>query len=78
MGSREAIAIIRNYLIEYAGPMGGFVLKKAMNDMGKDEASFPADHLPALVERALNNAVYDPKTREELKKRIMSELKNVM
>ncbi|MEM3397257.1 MAG: hypothetical protein QW620_06690 [Thermoplasmata archaeon] len=78
MASQEAISIIRNYLVEYAGPMGGFVLKKAMNDMGKEEASFPLELLPALVDRALNNAVYDPKAREELKKRIMGDLKKVM
>ena len=57
--------IIESVLMEYAGPLGKFVLKKRVKIMNESYDAFPPDRLGELVKAVLADAIFDPTKRKE-------------
>ncbi len=71
----KEIDVLERELVELAGPLAKFVIKKQIRDMGLQRENFPKDRLGELIERSVKNAIFDPKKQREvsraLKKRIL-------
>lgn len=71
----DKLRLLERDLIMLSGPLAGFVIRKQIKDMGLDAVDFPEERFPELIERVVENAVYDKsmhrKTIINLKKRLI-------
>jgi hypothetical protein len=67
---RETIEKIRATLADAAGPIASFVVKKQIKDMGYTEDDFPSEKLPELINRVVENAIYNPEMKEDVRRKL--------
>lgn len=68
--SKEMIEKIREIVVDAAGPIGDFVIKKQIKDLGYTPDNFPAERIQILIEKVVENAVYDPEKKMEVKNKL--------
>ena len=61
-------------LVEYAGPMGKFVLKKQLKDLNKNEEDISNTELFDVLTRVVPDAIFDP----EMQRRALREFKDML
>ena len=59
MGSEADIRALERIIVQYAGPLGKFVVKKSLADLGCDTMNLTPDIRPKLVDMVLERAIYD-------------------
>ncbi|MEM3444682.1 MAG: hypothetical protein QXJ27_03915 [Thermoplasmata archaeon] len=74
-GTKEMVEKMRKILIDAAGPIADFVIKKQIRDMGYTLETFPGDKLLLLVDRVVENAIYDPEKKVEIRNKLRKELR---
>ena len=70
----KEIDILERELVELAGPLAKFVIKKQIRDMGLQRENFPKDRLGELIERSVKNAIFDPKKQREVSRNLRKKL----
>ncbi len=68
------IDLLEKELIELAGPLAGFVIKKQIKDMGLRRENFPEDRLTELMERSVKNAIFEPSKQKEVIRKLRKKL----
>ena len=62
-------------MMNLAGPLAPFVVKKQIKDMGYEKENFPADKMAELIDKVVEHGIYDesikPRTKKNLKKKIL-------
>jgi hypothetical protein len=48
------------------GPIGSFIVEKQIKDMEEDKDDFPEEKLSVLIERAVENGIFDPNLRKSI------------
>ena len=48
------------------GPIGSFIVEKQIKDMNENKETFPDDKLPVLIERSVENGIFDPNQRKSI------------
>ena len=70
------IEALENELVELAGPLGKFVVKKQMRELSFSPKDVSGPMFQMLIEQCVANAIFDPKKQEEalkeLKKKLLS------
>ncbi len=66
------IQAMENIIIEHAGPMGKFVIKKAIADIGIDPNSYGRDSANKLINMVLERSIFDTAKWDPLRKQILS------
>jgi len=61
----EVMNEIETLLLDYGGPMGSFVLKKVIKDMDEARDRFPLGRVSELIDRTVENAIFDPERQRE-------------
>lgn len=49
-----------NIIVEHAGPLGKFVIKKTLTDMGADPYNLDENTLSQFIDTVLERSIYDP------------------
>ena len=52
-------------LVDYAGPMGKFVLKNKMREMGLSEGTMSDEKIWELLKAAIPDAIFDPEMQRK-------------
>ncbi|MEM3738742.1 MAG: hypothetical protein QW204_03210 [Thermoplasmata archaeon] len=65
---------MRNIVVDAAGPIADFVIKKQVRDMGYTLETIPIDKLPLLVDKVVENAIYDKEKRIEIRNKLRKVL----
>jgi hypothetical protein len=58
--------LIQDELKKAIGPIGSFIVEKQIKDMNESKDNFPEDKLPVLIERSVENGVFDPSQRRNI------------
>ena len=58
-------------VVEYAGPLGKFVIKKTIADMGVSPESFDKDQLNQFIDTVLERSIYDPAKWKSVKTELL-------
>ena len=66
------ILAMENIIIEHAGPMGKFVIKKAIADIGIDPNNYGRDSANKLINLVLERSIFDTTKWDSLRKEILS------
>ena len=66
------ILAIENIIIEHAGPMGKFVIKKAIVDIDIDLENYDRATLNKFIDLVLQRSIFDTEKWESLRKEILS------
>ncbi|MBA3046067.1 MAG: hypothetical protein KKH41_09085 [Candidatus Thermoplasmatota archaeon] len=72
MVSQKDIQVLENIIVEYSGPMGKFVIKKSIADMGVAPESIVGHHRMRLIDLVLERAVFDRERWATVKKEILT------
>ncbi|MCK5038317.1 MAG: hypothetical protein KAS16_04400, partial [Thermoplasmata archaeon] len=59
-------------IIEHTGPMGKFVIKKAIADIGLDPNNYGRESAIKLISLVLERAIFDKTKWESVKKQILT------
>ena len=59
MDSQSEIQVLESIIVEHAGPMGKFVVKKSLQDLGLDNSTLNEGTRTKLVDLVLERAIYD-------------------
>jgi len=59
MTNDSYILALESVIVEHAGPMGKFVVKKSLSDLGIDANSISGDTQKKLIDMVLERAIYD-------------------
>lgn len=76
MLDQENLEAMEEVVVEHAGPLGKFVIKKSMADMGKMPGDYNRESLDKLVDMVLERAVYDSSKWKVIKKEIFAAMKD--
>lgn len=72
--TKEFIEKMRSILVDAAGPIADFIIKKQIKDMGYTIENFPLEKLSDLIDRVVENAIYDVERRREIRNRLRKTL----
>ena len=64
--SKSKVELIQEELKKAVGPIGSFIVEKQIKDMNENKDSFPEDKLPVLIERSVENGIFDPDQRKSI------------
>ncbi|MCK4718339.1 MAG: hypothetical protein KAT70_06695 [Thermoplasmata archaeon] len=70
----NSIITVEAVLMNYAGPMGKFVLKKKIKEMGLEGKEIPGDQLLEIVRKLLPDAIFDV----EMQKKALVDLRKAL
>ena len=74
----DRIDALERELVELAGPLAIFVIKKQIKDMGFARMNFPEEKMGELIERSVKNAIFEPSKQREvirdLRKKLVSHV----
>jgi len=72
----DKVRLLEREMILLSGPLAGFVIRKQIKDMGLDPGNFPDERLVELINKVVENAVYDKSahktTINKLRKRLLT------
>ena len=71
----ELFSKLEAELVDLAGPLGKFVLKKQLKEMGKTPETFPIEDLPKLIRLVVPKAIFDEKLHREAIRTLTSKFK---
>ena len=69
--SEVNIPAMEGIIVEYAGPMGKFVIKKAIADIGIDPDKYGRESANKLIDLVLERAIFDKVKWGPVKKQIL-------
>lgn len=72
MDNQMKIQALESIIVEYAGPMGKFVIKKSMMDLGLDNGSITPDLKNKLIDMVLERAIFDRNRWRTIRREINS------
>ena len=72
MVSNNDIRVLENIIVESAGPMGKFIIKKSLSDIGVNPESITGDTQIKFIDMVLERAIFDTDRRKIVRKEIMS------
>ena len=72
MVSQGEIKILENIIVDNAGPMGKFIIKKSMADIGVDSEQITGATQVKFIDMVLERAIFDENKREIIRKEILS------
>jgi hypothetical protein len=75
MLSRADIKKMEKIVIEHSGPMGVFVIRKAIKDLGAEPADFDEETRNKFVTMVLERSIFDPAKREPVRALILGAWK---
>jgi hypothetical protein len=64
--SKTKVELIQDELKKAVGPIGSFIVEKQIKDMNENKDNFPDDKLPILIERSVENGIFDPTQRRSI------------
>ena len=64
--SKSKVELIQEELKKAVGPIGSFIVEKQIKDMNENKDNFPEDKLPVLIERSVENGIFDPDQRKSI------------
>ncbi len=70
----DRIDILEKELVDLAGPLAVFVIKKQIKDMGLRRENFPEERMGELIERSVKNAIFDPKKQKNVERNLKKML----
>ena len=70
MVSQANIAALEDIIVNQAGPLGKFVIKKTLADMGGDPNTFDPQTTNQFIDQVLQRAIYDQSKWDELRRKI--------
>ena len=62
--TRSKVEVIQDELKKAVGPIGSFIVEKQIKDMNETKDDFPDDKIPILIEKSVENGVFDPNQRK--------------
>ncbi|MCK4757794.1 MAG: hypothetical protein KAS67_05030 [Thermoplasmata archaeon] len=69
--------IMEEIIVEHAGPLGKFVIKKSITDIGGEPEQYNRETLDRFIDMILERAVYDSTKWEMIKRNIFAAWKIV-
>ncbi len=70
MIGRVDIQALEGIIVEHAGPLGKFVVKKAIADLGGDPVNFSDDTVQRLVDMVIERSIFDSNKWRSVRKQI--------
>ncbi len=70
----KEIDFLEKELVNLAGPLAVFVIKKQIKDMGLRRDKFPKEKLGELIERSVKNAIFEPSKQKEVIRNLRRKL----
>jgi len=70
--SEVSISAMEAIIMEHAGPMGKFVIKKAIADIAIDPNNYGRESANKLIDLVLQRAIFDKVKWEPVKKQILA------
>jgi len=70
MGSQ--VEILESIIVDYAGPMGKFVVRKSMADLGLEGSQLPPESQNQLIDMVLERAIFDKDRWNLIRREIQS------
>lgn len=70
MNSQVQIQALEGIIVQYAGPVGKFVIKKSITDLGLDQQPLSPETKTKLVEMVLARAVFDKDRWDAIRREI--------
>lgn len=70
------IRALEGIIVEHAGPLGKFVVKKAIADLGGDPAGFSDDTVQRLVDMVIERSIFDNNKWKSVRKQILEAWDN--
>ncbi len=70
----KEIDVLERELVDLAGPLAVFVIKKQIKDMGLRRDDFPRERLGELIERSVKNAIFDPEKQKKVVRSLRKKL----
>lgn len=61
--TKSKVEMIQEELKRAVGPIGTFIVEKQIKDMEETKDDFPEDKLETLIEKSVENGVFDPNQR---------------
>ena len=72
MVSNNDIRVLENIVVESSGPMGKFIIKKSLADIGVPQESITGDTQAKFIDMVLERAIFDTDRRKVVRKKILS------
>ena len=72
MVSQSDIQALEVIIVDHAGPMGKFVVKKSIQDLGGDPATYDVQMQEKLITTILERAIFDQAKWPEVRRQIKS------
>ena len=76
MASESEIQALETVIVEHAGHMGKFIVKKSINDLGLDASLITGDAQKKLIDMVLERAIFDKDRWGIIRKEISVALGN--
>ena len=68
--SGSHVETLKAELTKLIGPIGKFIIEKQIKAMGYEEADFPKEKMPELIDRVVDIGVYDKQMSKNVKTRL--------
>ncbi|MCK5309506.1 MAG: hypothetical protein KAJ33_02045 [Thermoplasmata archaeon] len=72
MVSQSDIQKLENIIVENAGPMGKFIIKKSMSDIGVEPEQITGATQVKFIDMVLERAIFDENKRVTIRREILS------
>ena len=72
MVSNNDIRVLERIIVDNAGPMGKFIIKKSLSDIGVPQESIVGNVQTKFIDMVLERAIFDADRRNKARKEILS------
>ena len=69
---KSKVELIQDELKKAVGPIGSFIVEKQIKDMNESKDNFPDDKLPILIERSVENGIFDPESGRRFREQVLA------
>lgn len=76
MLSEANIQAMEEIVAEHAGPMGKFVIRKAITDLGCEPENFDEEYLDKFITLVLERSIFDPAKWKSVRMEIVEAWEN--
>ena len=71
MINQAEIKVMEEIIVDHAGPLGSFIIKKAIADIGADPTTFDEETVDRFIDLVIKRSVFDQNKWKSIKEEIL-------
>ncbi|MCK4266710.1 MAG: hypothetical protein KAX31_05470 [Thermoplasmata archaeon] len=71
MINQAEMGVMEEIIVGYAGPLGSFIIKKAIADIGADPTTFDEETVDRFIDLVIKRSIFDRNKWKSIKEEIL-------